>query len=131
MTEQLKALGEENRFRIVMMLRQRPLCACEILQILNIAGATLSTHLKILRTAGVIIQEKQGRWIEYSLEKGAINDLIEYLYALIRDRENIDSDYQRLGQISRNRSESDSGSLRNSNDSCNDQVLGRKIDKNI
>jgi ArsR family transcriptional regulator len=65
--ERLKALGDENRFRIFMMLGNKSMCACEIREVLGIAGSTLSVHLKILRSAGLIVQKKNGRWIEFAL----------------------------------------------------------------
>ena len=63
----LKALSDPNRFRIVLMLKIRPLCVCELLEALEIAGGTLSNHLKILKNSGLIGQKKDGRWIEYHL----------------------------------------------------------------
>jgi len=65
--QKFKAMGDKNRFRILMMLLIRPLCVCELLAVLNIKGGTLSAHLKILKNAELISQEKDGRWIVYSL----------------------------------------------------------------
>jgi ArsR family transcriptional regulator len=63
--EQLKALSDENRLRIFNLISGRSMCACELLAILDIAGSTLSAHLKILRNAELIDSRKDGRWIEY------------------------------------------------------------------
>ena len=79
---QLKALGDPNRFRIVMMLRERSLCVCELLEVLDIAGGTLSSHLKVLRNAGLITQEKDGRWVEYHLKE----ETAELINRIIKDR---------------------------------------------
>ena len=62
--EMMKALGDENRFRIFMVLRQKTMCVCELLELLDIAGSTLSAHFKILKPAGLIEQKRKGRWIE-------------------------------------------------------------------
>jgi ArsR family transcriptional regulator len=67
MVEKLKALGEPNRYRVAMMLLLRPLCVCEILEVLQIAGPTLSSHLKILKTASLVDSRKDGKWVEYFL----------------------------------------------------------------
>lgn len=75
----MKALGDLNRFRIMLMLMERPLCVCELLEVLDIAGGTLSNHLKILRTAGLIDQRKDGRWIEYFISPGAPPSLVALL----------------------------------------------------
>ena len=63
----IKALSEENRLRIVLMLKERKLCVCEINDMLDIALSTISAHLKQLREAGIIEDEKDGRWINYTL----------------------------------------------------------------
>lgn len=76
---QLKALGDENRFRIMMMLRERPLCSCELLEVLDIAGGTLSAHLKVLKESGLMTQNKKGRWILCSIADSASANLIKTL----------------------------------------------------
>jgi ArsR family transcriptional regulator len=63
----LKTLADENRLRIAMMLKIRPLCVCEINAMLDIALSTISSHLKMMRSNGIINDDKQGRWITYSL----------------------------------------------------------------
>jgi len=75
----MKALGDLNRFRIMLMLLERPLCVCELLEVLDIAGGTLSNHLKVLRAAGLIDQRKDGRWIEYFISPGAPPSLLALL----------------------------------------------------
>jgi len=75
----MKALGDLNRFRIMLMLMERPLCVCELLEVLDIAGGTLSNHLKILREAELIDQRKDGRWIEYFIGSEAPRPLLDHL----------------------------------------------------
>jgi ArsR family transcriptional regulator len=65
----LKALSDENRLKIALMLNVRALCVCEIKAALDIAVSTISSHLKILNNAGVVDFEKDGRWIIYSLDR--------------------------------------------------------------
>jgi len=64
------------------------MCVCELLQILDIAGSTLSAHLKVLKTAGLIEQKKDGRWIEYCInyEDTDVFELYTFLFkTLIED----------------------------------------------
>jgi ArsR family transcriptional regulator len=68
-----KALSDENRLRILLMLKQRPLCVCEIHEVLNIALSTISAHLKLMKNAGLIEDEKDGRWVIYRLSKNTGN----------------------------------------------------------
>jgi len=62
-----KALGDENRVRILMFLRGGELCVCQIIEMLQLAPSTVSKHLAILRQAGLIDCRKNGRWIHYRL----------------------------------------------------------------
>lgn len=99
--EQIKALGESNRFRIMMMLRQRSLCVCEMLAVLDISGATLSNHLRILKHADLVISERDGKWIIYELRDQGVNDLLTMLYEQLEDRALLDHDAMHLKGLDR------------------------------
>jgi ArsR family transcriptional regulator, arsenate/arsenite/antimonite-responsive transcriptional repressor len=99
--QKLKALGDSNRYRIIMMLMERPLCVCEMLEVLDIAGGTLSNHLKILQTAGLIDQRKDGRWIEYYIRDDDSRELITYITKHSVDNIQVLSDRNKVGVISR------------------------------
>lgn len=62
-----KALADETRLRIIMLLKENELCACQIIECFNLAGATISKHLAILKRAKLITSRKNGRWIFYKL----------------------------------------------------------------
>ena len=57
----LKALGEDNRVRIIGLLMDAPLGVCEIARRLGSTYYNVSKHLRILREAGLLEVEKQGR----------------------------------------------------------------------
>ncbi len=57
----LKALGEDNRVRIIGLLMDAPLGVCEIARRLGTTHYNVSKHLRILREAGLLDLEKQGR----------------------------------------------------------------------
>ena len=98
--QKFKAMGDENRFRILMLLLERPLCVCELLEVLDIKGGTLSAHLKILKNAGLINQEKDGRWIIYSISsenKTFLNEIEKEL----EDSKIIQDDKAMISEISR------------------------------
>ncbi len=78
----LKALAESNRLRMVMMLRERPLCVCEICAVLDISVSTISAHLRQLSHAGLVEGHKEGRWVTYELRADeATQGLLEWLAA--------------------------------------------------
>ena len=62
-----KALGDENRIRILKLLHSSEKCACKLLDELNIGQSTLSHHMKILCDAGIVTGRKEGKWMHYSI----------------------------------------------------------------
>ncbi len=95
----LKAAGDENRFRILMMLLYRPLCVCEILEVLEIKGGTLSAHLKLLKNAGLINQKKEGRWVIYSLANDKVEKYLQLIKKEITDSSLITRDAEKVSKI--------------------------------
>ena len=66
--EILKALSDLNRLRIVSALsRCDELSACQITELLEVAGATVSRHLAVLQRSGLLDSRKEGRWVYYRL----------------------------------------------------------------
>jgi ArsR family transcriptional regulator len=66
-----KALADQTRLRVIAALRQRELCVCELCDALEATQSTLSTHLTLLRGAGITRTRKQGKWIYYRLSDEA------------------------------------------------------------
>lgn len=62
-----KALGEENRVKIVELLTNSEKCACALLENLNISQSTLSHHMRVLAKCDLIGTRKEGKWSFYSL----------------------------------------------------------------
>ena len=64
----LKALADLNRLRIVAALTQfEEMCACQITELLQITGASVSRHLALLTDAGILNSRKDGRWVFFRL----------------------------------------------------------------
>lgn len=67
----LKLIGEESRLKLLCILRQGNHCVCEINKHVNLSQSLISHHLKDLKDAGIITDEKKGLRVYYSLtEKG-------------------------------------------------------------
>ncbi len=62
-----KALSDPNRLMIIDLLLNGELCACQLLDQLNISQSTLSHHMKSLCEAGVVTGRKEGKWMFYSI----------------------------------------------------------------
>jgi DNA-binding transcriptional ArsR family regulator len=63
----LKALGEETRLRILRLLFKEPLGVNEISQRLKVSQYNVSKHLRVMREAGLLEVEKQGKQRLYSV----------------------------------------------------------------
>ncbi len=62
-----RALADENRVRILKLLKLREMCVCEIMVALNLTQPTASHHLGILEKEGVVKKRKEGRWGFYAI----------------------------------------------------------------
>jgi ArsR family transcriptional regulator len=66
----MKALSDPNRVKLLKILQQKELCVCEIRAALGIAQPTVSKHLKVLESAGLVGRRKEGLWVNYTLTGG-------------------------------------------------------------
>src|SRR5947207_13769587 len=64
----LKALADADRLKLVQCLQQRPHTVTELAERLQFNLAKVSHHLAVLRHAGLVRDEKQGKFVIYSLE---------------------------------------------------------------
>lgn len=62
-----KALGHPTRLWIVEQLADGEKCVCEFVEALDVDFSTVSKHLSILRTRGIVGMEKRGKQIFYHL----------------------------------------------------------------
>jgi len=62
-----KALADETRLRIVLLLSEKELCVCQIEATLNLSQVKVSRHLTILRYSGLVKCRREGTWVYYSL----------------------------------------------------------------
>src|SRR6187431_2638877 len=77
--ELFHALSDETRLEIVQRLRSGERCVCDLTDLLEAAQSRLSFHLKVLKDAGVVTDRKDGRWVHYSLNPAAFNELREVI----------------------------------------------------
>lgn len=80
-----KALGDKNRVRIMKMLEVRELCVCEITEILKLAPSTVSKHLSILKEANLILDEKNGKWVNFKINDKIDKDYIISILSILKD----------------------------------------------
>jgi len=80
----LKLLGDKTRLTIVAILKQRECCVCEFLEVFEMTQPSISQHLRKLKDAGMVKEERRGQWIYYSLNQqselyGMIQDILEHV----------------------------------------------------
>jgi len=101
-----KALSDTNRLRILRMLDSRPLCVCEIREILQLATSTVSAHLSILKEADLIVDEKDNKWVNYSLNTNSKNPDVKKTLALVlkevKSDQDFKSDIKKITTVDRN-----------------------------
>jgi ArsR family transcriptional regulator, arsenate/arsenite/antimonite-responsive transcriptional repressor len=98
-----KALSDENRVRILAMLRGRELCVCQVIELLELAPSTVSKHLAILKQVRLIEGRKDGRWMYYRLADDDAPDaakaLLQWTLHTLKGDKRLRDDAQRLEQI--------------------------------
>jgi DNA-binding transcriptional ArsR family regulator len=78
--EQFKVLGVESRIRIIELLKNRgALCVNEISDVLGITPSAVSQHLKVLKYAGLVRNERKGYWIHYEVDPVALEQFNQLL----------------------------------------------------
>jgi ArsR family transcriptional regulator len=101
-----KALSDPNRIRILKMLQIRSLCVCEITEVLNLATSTVSKHLSILRDANLILDEKDGKWVNYEINRSGSEmyskDLMPLLEKWLPEDQLVLLDAEKVSQVDRN-----------------------------
>ena len=66
-TAAAKALAHPARLRVLSMLASGPLCVCQMTAVLGSAPSTVSEHLRELKRAGLLVEEKNGKFVSYRL----------------------------------------------------------------
>ena len=73
----MRALGDPTRREILRALRERDRSAGEIAAMFPITGASVSHHLSVLKEAGLVQAERDGRSIVYSLDTTVFQEVLE------------------------------------------------------
>ena len=80
--EVLKAIADETRMNILKLLLGHNYCVRALANELGLAEATISQHLKVLREAGLLVGEKRGYYMHYTVERSVLRELATEIEAL-------------------------------------------------
>lgn len=88
LNETLKVLADPNRREILNLLRPGPLTAGEISQSFQMTKATLSYHLRLLKEAGLVREQRQKNFIYYSLNVTVFEEVLTWLVGFRKEEKN-------------------------------------------
>ncbi len=104
----MKAVADPTRVRILKMLEAGELCVCQIIAVLALSPSTVSKHLFLLKSAGLVNDRKEKKWVHYSLDResddpyvaGILRELSSWLDrdpVIVRDRARLTEARKDLG----------------------------------
>lgn len=98
LTDFFKLVSDETRLRIVILLAQEKLYVCQICEILNLSQPKVSKHLSKLRDMKYVVDEREGKYIPYSLnlKDEAVKSLVENIVDHVDKYPQLSEDSKRL-----------------------------------
>lgn len=82
LSECMKLLSDKTRLTIMSLLKEKEMCVCDIVDILQTTQPNVSQHLRKLKLGGLVNETRRSQWIYYSLnveDKLHLNSLMEQL----------------------------------------------------
>lgn len=76
MSTVFKALADPTRREVLALLRAGPMSAGELAERFDVTRATMSAHFAVLREAGLVTSEKQGKSVIYQLQMSVLEDAL-------------------------------------------------------
>ncbi len=75
----MKLLGDKTRLRILRLLKEREYCVCELTGMFKTSQPSISQHLRKMKDAGLVKENRKGKWVFYSLDAESSR------YAVVRE----------------------------------------------
>lgn len=101
-TNLARAVADETRLRLLMLLQPQELCACQIVEVFDLANSTVSKHLSLLKQAGLLTSRKSGRWIYYrwpERPEAAVTQTLQWVQNLLQHAPQTAADRAQVQQI--------------------------------
>jgi len=95
-----KALADPTRWRIIRLVMDQALCVCELADILEMPQSSVSSHVQIIRKAGLLESEKCEKWTYFQIH-GDYRKFIRSLAAFFSDSDNLISQTDTTRSIQR------------------------------
>ena len=86
MNSLFKALDDPTRRKIIELLREKDLTAGEIADAFHISKPSISHHLDLLKQANIVVAERKGQFITYSLNATVFDDVLKWLFDILKPK---------------------------------------------
>lgn len=73
-----KAISDDHRRKILLMLKKRDMTPTEIAKHFDFTLPGVSAHLRILKDADLVVERKEGQYVFYSLNKKRPLEMIRF-----------------------------------------------------
>ena len=95
-----KALSDETRLRLIVLLAKQDYCVCEITEILNLSQPKVSKHLSKLKDLGFVKARRDAQYIYYqlSVDDQALKNILTSILANINNYPVLAEDLKRISQ---------------------------------
>ncbi len=80
----LKNISEENRLKIICLLKRGELCVCEIIDALKLPHNLISHHLKVLKKMKIVSCRKDGKFRLYKLNRKELDSFLDDLLMIMK-----------------------------------------------
>jgi ArsR family transcriptional regulator len=74
--EVFSATADETRLKMLKLITNEELCACELMAALELTQPTTSHHLGILERSGLVTSRREGKWVFYRLAQPKVEALM-------------------------------------------------------
>jgi ArsR family transcriptional regulator, arsenate/arsenite/antimonite-responsive transcriptional repressor len=96
----LKALSDENRLRALCIINTcMELCVCALTDIIGLSQPTISIHMKILESCGLVKRKKKKKWVYYCINKGhedEVREILKNIFILAKKDPKIQKDIDKI-----------------------------------
>jgi len=77
------ALGDVTRLKMLKLIANEELCACEVMATLELTQPTTSHHLGILERAGLLVSRRSGKWVFYKIANTKASHLVNLGFGMV------------------------------------------------
>ena len=77
------ALGDATRLRMLKLISDEEVCACEVMAALGLTQPTTSHHLGILERTGLVSSRRNGKWMFYKIASPKVRNLVTKSFSLL------------------------------------------------